>query len=190
MMMQNLAPETRLADNVYLLNDEVRWGRVDLAAGRCTEGYRSAFVRSRGRWGRAVQIGDVDVTNLSMLRGGAQALVTYAWIDQRTMELRATTVRQSWVGEGDGFRLAGEDVVAGDDGLFDDVPGGPQRLPESEGVSDPTSATAGSDAAGTDTSSDTESVVVSSTAREPTPGERALAATRPRRVDSQGRPIP
>jgi len=195
-MMQGLAPETRLQDHVYMLNDEARWGRVDLAASRCARAYREAFIRSHRRWGRTLAIGDVEITNIAMLQGGAQSLVTYSWIDQSTQELHATTVRQSWVGNGDGFALAGEDIVAGEDGLYLDVPGGPHRLSDEEdegvltlGDEDDRIATEEEldrEAHGTPEGSETAS---SDEDREQTPGERALATARPRRIDSQGRAI-
>lgn len=192
MMMQGLAPETRLQDHVVMLNDEARWGRVDLAASRCARGYREAFVRSHRNWGRTIAIGDVEITNIAMMQGGAQSLVTYSWIDQRTQELQATTVRQSWVGEGDGFSLAGEDVVTGAEGLFLDVPGGPHRLEGGEegdvlGPDDDheiaSSAELDHEIHG---GGDSEA---SSSDHEQTPGERALASARPHRIDSQGRRI-
>jgi len=190
MMMQGLAPETRLQDHVYLLNDEARWGRVDLASGRCARAYRTPFVRSHRRWSRGISIGDVEITNIAMLQGGAHSLVTYSWIDDDTMELHTTTVRQSWVGDGDGFALAGEDVVSGDDGLYIDVEGGPTRLPEE----DVDAMLEGDEEIASAEELDRE---VSGSApdetdhedREPTPGERALAASHPRRRDSQGRVI-
>ncbi len=180
-LMQGLRPETRLTDQVNMLNDEARWGRVDLAAMRCAPTYRVAFVRSHRSWGRSLAIGDVDITNIAMQQGGAQSLVTYAWIDQRTQELRTTTVRQTWVGGTDGFALAGEDVVNGDDGLFIEVEGGPQRLPNADDgllIGDPGESEASVSADGRGIGE-----------REQTPGEQALAASRPRRVDSQGRRI-
>jgi hypothetical protein len=189
-MMQGLAPETRLQDNVYMLNDEARWGRVDLAAGRCARAYREAFVRSHRRWGRTVAIGDVDVTNISMLQGGAQSLVTYSWIDQSTQELHATTVRQSWVGDGDGFALAGEDIVSGAEGLYLDVPGGPHQL---EGIEDDVLALDPDREIPTEEELDREAhgtpEGVETSERPQTPGERALAESRPRRMDSQGRQV-
>jgi len=194
MMMQGLAPETRLQDNVHMLNDEARWGRVDLAAGRCARGYREAFVRSHRRWGRDIQIGDVEITNIAMLQGGAQSLVTYSWIDQSTQELMATTVRQSWVGEGDGFSLAGEDVVTGADGLFLDVPGGPHRLPDEENADilgpDEDDEIASQEELDREAHGEAPTIVATAGgSREQTPGERALAAVRPRRIDAQGRQI-
>lgn len=191
-MMQGLRPETRLQDNVYMLNDEARWGRVDLAAGRCARSYREAFVRSHRRWGRTLAIGDVEITNLAMLQGGAHSLVTYSWIDQSTQELRTTTVRQTWVGDGDGFALAGEDIVGGDDGLFLDVPGGPRRLPNADDevlMGDPDERIASQAELDQELHGSSGEGSNPDSARERTAGERALAAVRPRRIDSQGRAI-
>ncbi len=202
-MMGGLAPETRLQDHVYMLNDEARWGRVDLAAGRCSRAYREAFIRSHRRWGRTVAIGDVDITNISMLQGGAQSLVTYSWIDQATQELQATTVRQSWVGDGDGFALAGEDIISGAQGLYLDVPGGPHLLPEGEdadilGMDDDddqiaTEEELDREAHGTpvtvESSASESSESTTTSGRAQTPGERALAGSRPRQIDSQGRQV-
>lgn len=190
-MMGGLAPETRLQDHVHMLNDEARWGRVDLAAGRCARSYREAFVRSHRRWGRTLAIGDVDITNIAMLQGGAQSLVTYSWIDQNTQELHATTVRQTWVGDGDGFALAGEDIVSGEEGLYIDVPGGPHQL---EGIEDEFLAIDPDDEIASAEELDREAHGTPEGASEEprgeqTPGERALAESRPRRIDSQGRAI-
>lgn len=121
--MQNINPETRLSDIVYQTNDEARWGRIDLAAGRCASGYRAVFIATHRQWGRDVRVADADVTNLSLgeADGGASSLVTYSWIDERTMELHTTTVRQRWASDGDGFRLAGEEIIDGDTALFEEI---------------------------------------------------------------------
>ncbi|MFO0685912.1 MAG: hypothetical protein U0234_27885 [Sandaracinus sp.] len=131
-LMQNLRPENRLADIVYQFNDETRWHRIDLAAQRCAGRYRLPFVRSHARWGHDIAIGDAEVTNLALGTGengaDAQSLVTYQWIDNATMELHSTTVRQDWHGEGEGFQLIAELVVAGEPEIFEEVEGGPQTL--------------------------------------------------------------
>jgi hypothetical protein len=170
-LMQNLNPENRLADIVYRVNDEARWGRIDLAAMSCTNAYRLPFVSSHAQWGHDVQIGDAEVTNLALGTGGeaqdAQSLVTYSWIDNAHMELHTTTVRQSWTGDGDGFRLTAETVISGEEGLFEEVEGGPTTL-EDVTAEDTLIGTAGGDL----------SVV--------TPEAGAEVHSAPRRRDSQG----
>jgi hypothetical protein len=170
-LMQNLNPENRLADIVYRVNDEARWGRIDLAAMSCTNTYRLPFVTSHAEWGHDIQIGDAEVTNLALGTGGeaadAQSLVTYNWIDNAHMELHTTTVRQSWTGDGDGFRLTAETVISGEEGLFETVEGGPTTL-EDATAEDALIGTAGGDL----------SVV--------TPEAGAEVHSAPRRRDSQG----
>lgn len=133
--MDGLSPETRLTDQVHQLNDEARWGRIDLAAGRVGRDYRRPFIASHARWGGDVRVADADVTSVTLGEpaGGASSLVTYAWIDERAMELRQTTVRQIWEGgETDGFRLVREEITAGDAHIFEVVEGGPEVLDGSE----------------------------------------------------------
>lgn len=176
-LMHQLAPENRVQDQVYALNDESHWGRVDLAAGRVARSYRQAFVASHRSWGRSIAIGDHDVTNIAMQPEGAQSLVTFQWIDQSTMELHETTVRQTWASEGEGYALVGEDIVGGDDGLYLEVPGGPRMLETDEtGAVVEGGLSAGDETTVTDGSSASS-------------GNRTLAASAPRRRDSQGQLI-
>src|SRR5690349_7554170 len=98
--MQGLSPETRLTDQVHQRNDEARWGRIDLAATRVGGDYRRPFIASHAEWGHDVRVADADVTGITLGEpaGGASSVVTYAWIDERTMEVRQTAVRQVWEG--------------------------------------------------------------------------------------------
>jgi len=129
-LIQGLSPETYLSDQVHQLNDEARWSRIDLAAMRVDPGYRETFTASHAHWGNAVRVADADVTNLTLGNGGdATSLVTYQWIDERSMELYATTVRQTWTGNGEiGFRLLREDILAGEPALYVTVAGGPALI--------------------------------------------------------------
>lgn len=156
-LMQGLSPETHLTDQVHQFNDEARWGRIDLAAMRVGRDYRLPFIASHARWGHDVRVADADITSvvLGEPAGGASSLVTYAWIDERAMELRQTTVRQIWEGgEMDGFRLVREEITAGDAHIFEVVEGGPEVL-EGSDLLTPTSgeglaATSGGDDANPD----------------------------------------
>jgi hypothetical protein len=129
-LIQGLSPETYLSDQVHQLNDEARWSRIDLAAMRVDPGYRETFTASHAHWGNAVRVADADITNLTLGNGGdATSLVTYQWVDERSMELYATTVRQTWTGNGEiGFRLLREDIIAGEPALYVTVVGGPALI--------------------------------------------------------------
>ncbi len=116
--LNNLSPERRLQEHVYMLNDEARWGRVDLAAMRCAPTYRAEFTARHREWGHGIRIGDADVTNIAMGDPRMSSLVTYSWIDESTMEMTESVVRQDWETEGDGFKLVGEEVLGGETGLF------------------------------------------------------------------------
>lgn len=124
MLIDSISPQVRLGDQVHQLNDEIRWGRVDLAAQRVASSHRAAFVQRHRSWGHGVSIADADVTNmdLGLGEGRAASYVTYSWFDEQRMEVTSTTVRQIWRGEGEGFVLIDEQVIGGDERL---LPGAP-----------------------------------------------------------------
>ncbi len=137
-LIQGLSPETHFSDQVHQLNDEARWSRIDLAAMRVDPTYRETFTASHAQWGNRVRVADADITNLTLGNGGAAAtsLVTYQWVDERTMELYATTVRQTWTGNGEvGFHLLREDIIAGEPALYVTVEGGPELVDGSASIS-------------------------------------------------------
>lgn len=123
---QNLSPTRQLSEQVHTLNDETRWGRVDLAVQRVMPAYRQTFVTSRRAWGREIAIADTEVSALVLADDGnsATSTVEISWYDQRSMELRGTVLRQRWARTDGGFLLEAEAVLAGDGALLD--------LPEDE----------------------------------------------------------
>ncbi len=138
-LFQNVSPTRQLSDQVYSLNDETRWGRVDLAAQRVLPAYRNAFVASRRDWGRDVAIADTEVSALVLAEDGnsATSTVEISWYDQRVMVLRGTVLRQRWAKTDAGFMLEEESVFAGDDALLlapEDHGDAEGVLPEDEGV--------------------------------------------------------
>ncbi len=120
-LFQNLSDTRRLSDQVYQLNDEARWGRVDLAVHRVMPTYRQSFVASRRTWGRDVAIADTEVRSLVVAEDGnsATSTVEISWYDQRSMELRGTVLRQRWAKTEGGFLLEEETVFAGDGALLE-----------------------------------------------------------------------
>lgn len=124
MLIDSISPQVRLGDQVHQLNDEIRWGRIDLAAQRVAPSHRRQFVQSHRAWGTTIRIAEADITNMQLGLPDDQAasLVTYSWFNERTMELSSTTVRQLWKGDGSGFVLSGEEVIAGDESLLPGIP--------------------------------------------------------------------
>jgi hypothetical protein len=119
-VFQNVSPTEGLSDQVYLLNDESRWNRLDLAVRRVAPSYRQRFVDSRRAWGRDVEIADTEVSALVLAEdtNSATSRVEISWYDRRSMVLRSTTLRQSWTKTDGGFLLDGETVIGGDDTLL------------------------------------------------------------------------
>lgn len=124
MLIDNIGPQQRFSDQVHDLNESARWGRLDLAAQSVAPEHRAAFVAQHRAWTGEVRVADVDVTNLEMQLpdGSLASTVAYQWIDERTMELHSTTVRQRWISSGDGFALAGETIIGGEPELLEGAP--------------------------------------------------------------------
>lgn len=138
-LFQSLSPTRQLSDQVYSLNDETRWGRVDLAAQRVMPAYRVSFVASRRDWGRDVAIADTEVSALVLAQDGnsATSTVEISWYDQRSMVLRGTVLRQRWAKTDAGFLLEEETVFAGDDTLLaapEEEAGAAGIVPDDEGA--------------------------------------------------------
>ena len=119
-MFQNLTPTRQLTEQVYALNDETRWARIDLAADRVAPVYRPRFATTHARWGREIQIADTDLTHVQLAADEetATSLVAVSWYDNATMIVRASVLRQHWVKIDGGYLLDGEEVVEGDETLL------------------------------------------------------------------------
>lgn len=146
MMIDSISPQVRLSDQVHQLNDEVRWGRIDLAAQRVAAAHRADFIARHRAWGSDIRVADADVTNMDMDLGDGRcaSYVAYSWIDERSMTLRTTTVRQIWRGEGEGFVLIGEEILGGDESL---LPGAPLASAAGDAVSEDGITSGGEDGA-------------------------------------------
>src|SRR5690606_1549595 len=114
-IFQNLSPTQALSDQVYHLNDESRWARLDLAVQRVAPAYRQTFVDLRRDWGRHIAIADTEVSALVLAEDmeSATSRVEINWYDQRSMQLRSTTLRQRWIKTEGGFLLAEETIIGG-----------------------------------------------------------------------------
>ena len=119
-IMQNLSPETRLRDSVVELNEETRWGRMDVAVKRVAPGFRDQFVMSHMRWGNDIQIADVEMLgmNANKEEGDAVSRVAIRWYDQRSMVISDTVVRQNWKQHKQTYILMSESVESGHPGLL------------------------------------------------------------------------
>lgn len=116
----------RLRDAVVGYNDELRFGRQDLAVQRVAPEYRSEFIGGHYRWGRGIEIADVEVVNVEVMGQDVDRAVSFVnlrWIATGTMLVRETLVRQEWKKRASWYQLTGEHVIDGDASLLE-VPEG------------------------------------------------------------------
>lgn len=120
-LLQNLGAERQLTDQVYALNDEIRWARIDLATERVAPEFRPTFLQLHRAWGHDIQIADSDCTHVQISEDSesATSLVTLSWYDQRTMELYTSVIRQRWIKTDSGFLLDEEIVVGGEERILE-----------------------------------------------------------------------
>ena len=119
-LFQNLSPTQGLSDQVYALNDESRWDRLDLAVQRVAPRYRATFLGSRHARGDDLTIADTEVSALVVADDLASATssVEISWVDQGSMTLRSTVLRQRWIRTANGYLLEEETVTSGDESLL------------------------------------------------------------------------
>jgi len=109
----------RATDAARELNIAARFGRIDIAAGRASEGARAEFIRKRSAWGGEVRVVDVELAGLTMPDSDhAVFQVDYAWMRMDEGTLRSTRVAQHWSSTNGAWALEREQRVAGDVGLF------------------------------------------------------------------------
>lgn len=107
----------RLRDAVVGYNDELRFGRSDLAVQRVDGPLRAQFVGSHYRWGRTLSIADSEIVNVEAIGESfhhAISFVNVTWHPIGTTILHETMVRQEWRKEGQTFVIIAESVIDGD----------------------------------------------------------------------------
>lgn len=114
------SPSQRVADAARELNLAARFGRMDVALERTSEGAREHFLRRRSEWGKDVRVVDVELAGLDMPDSEhAKVLVDVSWVRLEESVLRSTRVEQRWKNETrQGWQLVRERRFAGDYGLF------------------------------------------------------------------------
>ena len=119
-LFHNISPGERLRDAVVGLNDQARWTRMDLAVENVSPAFRAQWRKTRHDWGRNIQIGDVEILDVTLAEDADQAVsvVAVSWYRYDTMTLRRTVLRQRWEHGGGGYYLSSEAVVDGDPDLI------------------------------------------------------------------------
>ena len=115
------APPTAIAraqQNAQELNEDMRFGRNELAIEHVAPTARDAFVARHRAWGAAVRLADVELAGMHA-RGehDVDVIVRVAWYRPDQDELHVTTLKQLWSDTG-GWKLVGEQRLEGDIGLL------------------------------------------------------------------------
>jgi hypothetical protein len=115
------APPTALAraqQTALELNQDLRFGRMELVMDRVAPVVRETFAAQHRAWGGSVRVADIELTGFQPRNERAlEVFVRVAWYRYEEQELRTTTLQQSWFDE-DGWRLTGEKRLDGDVGLL------------------------------------------------------------------------
>lgn len=135
-VFSRFSPTELLTEQVRGLNDETRWGRVDIAIDRVDAPYRNRFLSSRREWGADVRIADTELNRLILADDlmSATSMMEITWYDQRTMEVSNTVVRQHWVKRDDAFLLDEETITSGDETLFAEEEETEEEEEEEDGI--------------------------------------------------------
>lgn len=119
-MFQHISTENKLKEAVHSYNDAVRWNRMDIAQGQVEPAEQAKFKARHARFGRGVSIANVELLSLQVSDERDQAVshVRYDWIDQNTMLLSSSVVKQVWGGSFNSYALMNENIVEGDHRMF------------------------------------------------------------------------
>lgn len=120
-LLQNMSAQERLRDSVVGFNDEMRWGRQDLAIQRVAPEARAEFSARHHAWGRDIQIADSEIVNVTVGHEGedAASYVTIQWYRQNSTLLATTTLRQTWERTMGSYAMTGEEVHEGEESLIE-----------------------------------------------------------------------
>jgi hypothetical protein len=112
-------PSQQVSEVARDLNVATRFGRMDVAVEHTAEAHRSDFLKHRAAWGNEVRVMDVEFAQLDMQASDkANVLVDISWMRMNEGLLRSTRLKQNWHNPGGGWKLEGEERVAGDLGLL------------------------------------------------------------------------
>ncbi len=129
----------RLAESANNLNVAARFGRMDMAAELVTPKAYDVFTKHHAAWGANIRLVDVDIHAMhSIDSNNADVTVAVSWQMPNDTTLRLTELKQRWHDTRGTWKLVSEERLAGDYGLFGDLP--PRSLPNPGGPPDPMSA--------------------------------------------------
>lgn len=112
----------RLEDQVALFHDDLRWGRMPAAEQSVAASARALFARHHARWGREVQIVDLEVESSRIAGTTGTVRARFVWTRPDEAEVRETVVETRWrAGMNGSWSMDDEQIVGGDPALFASV---------------------------------------------------------------------
>ena len=122
-LLANAGADKKIGDAAHSLNAQARWGRVDDAALLVAPDYRPTFLIHHRRWGREIQLADIEVLNIQLTSDAdrASVYVNFSWYAMEDMTLYETTLRQQWISNKNTYALSSESVVRGNPALLTPV---------------------------------------------------------------------
>jgi hypothetical protein len=115
------APPTALAraqQAAQEFNQDMRFGRNQLALEHVAPAMRDAFTNQHRAWGAGVRVADIELAGLRPHgEHELDVIVRVGWYRPEEQELRTTTLQQNWR-DAEGWQLASETRLEGDIGLL------------------------------------------------------------------------
>lgn len=86
---------------------DLRWGRLENAAGRVDPTLRGAFLQTWSERLRDVELQEMEVAGVVMVDDDtAEVIVVVTWVDKSSMAVRTVQLPERWVRTEGGWRLA------------------------------------------------------------------------------------
>jgi hypothetical protein len=118
--LQNLSPQARMQESVFMFNDASRWNQLEAAAKSVSPSYQAQFRERRSLWGETVNVAEVDLVFMQLAQDKESAIseIALSWTDATGVHLHRSHVTQKWANEHGNFRLVDETISKGDQALF------------------------------------------------------------------------
>lgn len=110
-------------ETAALFHDDLRWGRMPAAELSVDSEMRAAFLAHHRTWGESVQVIDVEVDGMRSSGDHGTVRVRVSWVHAGdSTDVKQSVVEEQWESRLGAWKLRGERVVAGDQGLFGAAP--------------------------------------------------------------------
>jgi hypothetical protein len=118
--LQNLSPQARMQESVYMLNDASRWNQLEAASRNVSPRYQAQFRQRRSTWGETVNVAEIEMLFMQLAEDKESAIseISLSWTDASGVHLHRSNVTQKWANEHGNFRLIDESINKGDRALF------------------------------------------------------------------------